>query len=98
MAWYQRRKQKKSPSEERYSIHVLAVLRAAVEGVYLGTYFGSTVALPDWIEKAQSAGVIDDTRLPTDKGREVCARGGLLALSRNRQTSWSSDALNLVKE
>ena len=54
------------------SIHNLAVLRAAVEGLEeLGTYFGSTVALNHWISSTRSFGLIDASDAATDLGASI---------------------------
>lgn len=49
-------------------IQNLAVLRASVEGVHLGAYFGSWGALNNWIASTRLLGWIDAGGKPTESG------------------------------
>ncbi|WP_395794795.1 hypothetical protein [Aquimonas sp.] len=55
------------------SIFHLAVLRAAVESVPLRTYFGSTMALREWISETTALGLIDSLQSVTELGKRVAA-------------------------
>lgn len=72
------------------SIHNLAVLRASIEGVHLGTYFGSWGALKSWIESTKVLGLIDSEGMPTDKGANLAQTLDLLNQGEQRAYLWKS--------
>lgn len=78
----------------------LAVLRAAVEGVRLGTYFGSTAELDHWIAVTQNLGWIDADNSPTAFGQELARALNLSAQEPTRAYLWwkSSELVAKAKE
>jgi hypothetical protein len=71
------------------SIHNLAVLRAAVEGLEeLGTYFGSTVALNHWIASTRSFGLLDASDSVTDLGVSIASQLDLTNQGIGRSYLW----------
>lgn len=90
-------KKKAKQSDVTYRIHVLAVLRASVEGVPAGTYFGSTAGLSYWIDEAVADGLINADMTPTDLGRSVAEQGRLSDLPKCRQIFWDSPELRSIK-
>ena len=76
------------------SIHNLAVLRASVEGVHLGTYFGALGALPHWIESTRALGWIDSDGKPTEFGTQLARSLALAGQGAGRAYLWrDADAL-----
>ena len=76
------------------SIHNLAVLRAAVEGVHLGTYFGSWASLRLWIEDTHGLGWIDLDGQPSNTGLTLAAKLPFATQGHGRAYLWpDSDAL-----
>lgn len=82
-------------------IHVLAVLRAAVEGKGADTYFGSSMSLTHWIAEAWVAGLITHSELAnieaTDLGRRMYEHLQLGEQPTERAYLWP-DATELVKK
>lgn len=70
------------------NLYPLAVLRAAVEGVDLGTYFGSTAALDEWVAITRDLGWLNDDNRPADAGRAVYAARNLARLPNGRAAFW----------
>lgn len=78
-------------------IHNLAVLRAAVEGVHLGSYFGSFGALKHWIASTQSLGWIDVDEVPTDAGLAVAKELELSSQEAGRAYLWGQSCALMEK-
>lgn len=72
----------------RISIYNLAVLRASMEGVHLGTYFGSWGALSSWIESTQVLGWIDLEGRPTELGENFAHLLDLKSQGEGRAYMW----------
>lgn len=73
------------------SIHNLAVLRAAVEGrEELGTYFGSTGALNQWISSTRDFGLIDTSDVATDIGISMASQLNLSNQGVGRAYLWTN--------
>lgn len=72
----------------KIEIHNLAVLRAAVEGLHLGTYFGSWGALQHWIESTVALGLLDGEKRPTQAGIEMAHHLSLTDLPTGRAYLW----------
>ncbi len=70
------------------SIHNLAVLRAAVEGAHLGTYFGSWAGLQHWIGSTASLGLVDADGKPTPAGAAMATALDLSAQGSGRAYMW----------
>ena len=60
-------------SGDRIGIHELGVLRAAVEGVSLGTYLGSTIEIDHWREALIERGLIAENCRATAGGYALAA-------------------------
>lgn len=71
----------------------LAILRAAVEGKPIATYFGSTMALAYWLEETKALDlVVGDINVEaTQKGVDLYRQLRLNALPEGRATFWSLD-------
>lgn len=73
--------------------HNLAILRASVEKITLGAYFGSSSGLRWWIDDTKKAGLINSEEEPTDFGIEVYEELRLSELPKLRSMFW--DGLEL---
>lgn len=80
---------------KKYELHVLSVLRGVCDGDS-GKYFGSTMNLIYWIDKAKDEGLVagDNTRKlePTIVGKELYDKV-LSKLQNGRATFWSGKEL-----
>lgn len=73
------------------SIFHLAVLRAAVEGVPSRTYFGSTMALREWVSETMALGLIDSPQSATELGQRVAAAVEIDGLPAGPAYLWPGD-------
>lgn len=73
------------------SIFHLAVLRAAVEGVPFRTYFGSTMALREWVSETMALGLIDSPQSATELGQRVAAAVEIDGLPAGPAYLWPGD-------
>jgi hypothetical protein len=79
------------PTPSAISIFHLAVLRAAVEGVPSRTYFGSTMALREWVAETKDLGLIDSPQYATELGQHVAAAVELDRLPAGPAYLWPGD-------
>lgn len=70
-----------------YELYELAILRAAVEGLPPGTYFGSHLALDHWTKAAERAGLTKGSSV-TELGMRIYARFKLGEQPKCRATFW----------
>ncbi|MBK6616597.1 hypothetical protein [Ottowia sp.] len=75
-------------SMEALEIHNLAVLRAAVEGKPLRSYFGSFMGLSGWIASTRVHGLIDEAGNPTALGVELAKQLALTDQEAGRAYLW----------
>lgn len=88
--------QNPAPRGASISLHNLSILRAAVEGRPLESYFGSTGALQFWIDSTVALGLVNAQHEPTPLGESISRRIGLTSQPSGRATLWR-DALEIEK-
>lgn len=76
-------------------IHVLGIVKAAVEGERLTRHYGSTIGFQGWLNTAVYNGFMSADETVTDKGREAYEIFGLKDMDTGRLTSWDVPVHNL---